>query len=231
MNKKWLCLTLALLLFPTIAAGGEYADLENSISLKGGWHFLQDNKYSDYWVRDAKNLNGLWGAISYQRRWGRFMALEADLGVFSGKTDDHNIIYLYDYSFAQVNSIFLSPTVKGIIPLGDHFSIYGGLGPDLYYSEAKWRYSYPTTGFLKTKDTALTWGAHGLLGFEALVMGDPASQGWLDLPVSFFLEYKYAWVIWKKFNKKALRSLGLTSSPDDLNIGGHFPTVGLRWHF
>ena len=192
---------------------------------------MQDKDYSDYWLNNAGALNGLWGAISYQRSIGNYLDLEIDLGVNSSASNDNHVIYPYDKSSIQLTSVFLSPTLKWNINLKDGLYMYLGMGPDLYQSQAKWRYNYPMLGNLKAKESKLNFGVHGLVGFEAIIYGDPKADGWADLPMSLFVEYRYSWVEWRQFNKKPLRTLGLSSSKYDLNIGGHYPALGLRWHF
>lgn len=211
-----------------------YADRKNAIALKAGYHVAVSSDFTDFWQIDKKDYNAFVGEISYERKFTKFLGLEA-AGGFSNSTKDYqNVLLASDNFDSRFTNFYLSPSIKAYLPIKD-MCLYIGAGPDYYYTVGKLQYNSP--GGLAYNDTKSfsSFGYHGLAGMEYVIYKDPGADGVFDAPVSFLIEYKYSKVVVSDADKGLIDylngNLGTGYSKHDLEAGGHNFTAGLRWHF
>jgi len=73
-----------------------------------------------------------------------------------------------------------------------------------------------------------------MVGAEYYFFKNPAAHNMYSWPVSIELQYKYTWAIVKELDKKLINDmnseLGTSHSANDINVGGHLITLGVKWH-
>ena len=216
---------------------------ENSWGLKLGGHIYRDNDdlLDDSHVKKS-DMSDLVVEIAYERRIKDILSLEFSLGYFDS---DSRGYFVYDRGDQrgpfklEVLNLYFSPTIKGNLPINDTFVFYFGIGPDLYYTEADFKFEN------KHKDDSfISFGAHGLVGMEIYIMKNPVDYGFYDAPVSLIFEYKYSMVEIEDFEIKGADGKNVNNSNEkcfsrpkpvpienDLDVGAHKFFAGIKWHF
>ncbi|MFH1135324.1 MAG: hypothetical protein V1816_04485 [Pseudomonadota bacterium] len=211
------------------AENSDHLFREHAWSLKAGYHFFSGSGYTDAWKIDPRRLNSLAFEASYERVVWTYLGLELGAGYWGVKKKSTNAIHYTDAAKLDLNNVYLAPTVKGILPLTNHWAVYAGGGADLYYSWAEQTYVYGLTGRVKNKTQRLIPGWHVLAGTEIYIMPNPGGQDVYDWPVGLFVEYKYSQAVWPNMDEDIIGRTGRSSS-HDLNLGGHWIFCGLRFH-
>lgn len=213
------------------AAGGDsHLRKKNTLSIKIGHHYYRESKFTDYWKIDGQDLGAFAWEFAYEKKMSNRIGIEFSLGHSSSDTTSENVRDSNDFFEVDIQSLYLTPTLKGYVPLNNSFVFYGGIGPDFYYTEIDYKY---TTTYDKGDDFFAV-GAHGLAGVEYYFLKQPARRKnpsgeppLFDAPVSFLLEYRYSWVV----IQDADGALLLSGLANDFQVGGHRVFVGLRWHY
>jgi hypothetical protein len=216
------------------AAAEDPFQRKNAIAFKLGAQFFSDSEFTDFWGIDDGNLIGPVLEIDYDRKIIDFLFVGVTLG-YAG-ADKKSDMLAVDNAAVNVglNNLYLSPTLKALAPLSESLSLYGGLGPDIYYADYDIEISL---GDAKTRitDDRFSFGAHALIGLEWLFYKKPVRDGWLDAPLGLVFEYKFATVPVNDYDQKAIdlvnTGLGTSYSANDFAAGGHFLSIGLKWHF
>lgn len=222
-------------IFNSLCFAVEYHwDRKNATAIKLGAQFYRSSDLTDFWGISSNSLVAPVLELEYERRITNFLFIDATLG-YSNANADANPIQLANTTVGfDITSIYLSPTFKVQIPLDHSVAVYGGIGPDIYFTDSDIDITINGAG---TKVTESVWslGGHLLIGLEWLFYKKPARDNRLDAPLGLIFEYKFATVPINDFDQKAIETvnnaLGTNYSPHDFDAGGHFLTVGLRWHF
>ena len=239
MNHRIGLVFVILIIFASIfnssCFGLEYHwDRKNATALKLGAQFYRSSDLTDFWGISSSNLVGPVIELEYDRRITNFLFIDATLGYSNASTDANPVQLANTNAGFDVTNIYLSPTFKVHIPLNDSIAVNGGIGPDIYYTDSNFDITINGSG---TRVTESVWslGGHLLLGLEWLFYKKPARDGHLDAPLGLIFEYKFTTVPINDFDQKAIETvnnaLGTNYSPHDFDAGGHFLTIGLRWHF
>ena len=237
MKKVIFCFILLYFIFGNAVYAEETAShllKNNAIALKLGEHFYEyGDDFMNFWSIDERDMKSFALELAYERKVTRGLGIELALGRFKSSKTYSNVVFVGDSSNIEIENIYLSPTLKGYMPVNDNFVFYIGVGPDIYYSDGK--YKYRATGFsYDVNDDFVSLGVHGLAGVEWYVYKN-SPPGVYDAPVSLFLEYKYSWVNVDDADRKVIDDInnyyGTTFNKNDLNVGGHIIFLGLRWHF
>ena len=201
---------------------------KNILSFKVGEQFYVDSDFTDYFKIDAGDLNTIAWEIAYERKISRNIGIECTLGYSSSSADSENILPpANDYADTSIRNFYLSPSAKYYLPLGKSFVSYAGVGPDFYYSDVDFEYHKDRTksSVQDRGDKYYCLGVHGLAGVE-YYFSKPRRRRYLASPrnnrrgqVSLLLEYKFAWVEAQDVVDK------------DLQVGGHFLLLGMRYHY
>jgi len=214
----------------------EYKDKKVSIGLKLGTNsnYNADSDYKDFWQPNV-NWTRFWPReASYEYKLNEKIGIELALGYSTLDGDSHSILSAGDSSKTDLANIFFSPSAKIYFPLKNGFSIYGGLGPDLIDSMGDILYDDAQSYRKKSKVSKWGYGAHGMIGAEYYFFKNPGAHNFYDWPVSLELQYKYTWAVVSKLDKKLINDinteLGTSHSPNDINVGGHLITLGVKWH-
>jgi opacity protein-like surface antigen len=240
---------LLALLVILIGAGGIHAQeknpflsKKNSFSLKAGYHILNGSEYTDFWMINQRDYGGPAAEIAYERELIRNLGLEIALGFHRANQGYNysNLVLLGDSASLDttLSNTYLSLSLKPHFPIGNHFQLYFGAGADLYYTLANFTGSYmrgsSTVSFDENQST-LSVGVHGMGGVEYLFWRTKNRSAEFDMPVSFFIEYKYSYVPVKDFDKKVIDHIhsltGSAINPHQMDVGGHLAFLGLRWRF
>ena len=235
--KRSVCLLLTvsfvLMLSGISHAQSALTERKNAIALKGGYRIAESSDFTDFWGIDRKDYNGFVGEISYERKFTRFLGIEAALG-YSGMSKFHpDAIIPSDNLDTRFTSIYFSPSVKLYLPVKS-FGFYIGAGPDYYFTMGKLTYNLGSLSYNDTK-TFNSFGFHGLAGAEYVFYKNPEEDNFFDAPVSFLIEYKYTKVTISNADGNLIdylnSNLATGYSKHDLEAGGHAFMAGLRWHF
>ena len=214
--------------------GGIHFLKDNALSIKIGPHIYGDDDYMDFWKVDKGDLIAANGELAYERNISKNISFELSLGFFRSTDVKKNVLFSGDISDLTIKNLYLSPSIKWSIPIGNSFEFYAGLGPD-YYRSSKYHFYRFSSIQYKTGEVYYNFGLHGLIGIEYYFFQKPARYGFYDVPVSLILEYKYSWVNIEDADKMLLDKIntffGTTYSYNDLNVGGHLILVGVRYHF
>jgi len=215
---------------------------KNSFSIKAGYHIYNGSDYTDFWLINQRDYAGPAAEIAYERELIRSLGLEIALGFYRGNQGYNysNLVFVGDSARLDttLSNTYLSLSLKPHFPLGNRFQLYFGAGADLYYTLANFTGSYvrgsSTVSFDDTTST-FSVGVHGMGGIEYLFWKTASRAAEFDMPVSLFLEYKYAYVPVKDFDKKVIDHIdqlaGSSTKPHEFNAGGHLAFIGLRWRF
>ena len=240
---------LLALLIVIIGAGGIHAQeknlflsKKNSFSFKAGYHIFNGSEYTDFWMINQRDYAGPAGEIAYERELIKYLGLEIAVGFY--RTNQgysySNLAFVGDSASlnATIANPYLSLSLKPHFPIGNYFQLYCGAGADLYYTLADFSGSYlrgSSTVSFYDSDSNLSAGVHGMGGVEYLFLRTPNRSHEYDMPVSFFLEYRYSYVPVRDFDKKVIdhiRSItGSSMNPHQFDAGGHLAFFGLRWRF
>jgi outer membrane protein with beta-barrel domain len=214
----------------------DYSDKKVSIALKFGTNsdYGADSDYKDFWSPNT-NWTKFWPReASYEYKFTKKIGLELALGYSTLEGGAHNMFTAGDSSTTDLANIYFSPSAKLYFPIKESFSIYGGLGPDLYNCMGD--ILYDDAQSYRTKSNVSKWGygAHGMIGAEYFFFKNPAAHNMYNWPVSIELQYKYTWVMVNELDKKLINDmnteLGTSYSANDINVGGHLVTIGVKWH-
>ena len=71
---------------------------KNAFALKVGYHLYNNSDFTDYWVADKKDFNGVAAEVSYERGLLKYLALELALGYHQGNKEYayRNLIFAGD---------------------------------------------------------------------------------------------------------------------------------------
>ncbi len=228
-----LTLLFVLALYGTSYAQSALTERKNALAVKGGYRIAESSDFTDFWGIDKKDYDGFVGEISYERKFTRFLGIEAALG-YSGISKYHpGAIMGTDNLDTRFTSIYFSPSIKVYLPVSN-FGFYIGAGPDYYFTMGKLKYDFGGLSYNDTK-TFNSFGFHGLAGVEYVFYKNPAEDNFYDAPVSFLVEYRYSKVTVSDADGELIdyinANLAKTYSKHDLEAGGHAFMIGLRWHF
>lgn len=239
MKKTIISLLVTFLFsFPAYAEkNNNFMHRKDSLAIKVGYHFMESSDLTDFWGIDEEDYDGFVFELEFGHKFGS-LGLDVALGYYEADETYHSVGVFASSNDFTVRNYYISPTLKGFVPLDEIAVLYLGAGPDLYYSE----YDYIESGYINTvayryhgDDTFTTLGFHALIGIEWYVCPDPQKQGFYDAPVSFFLEYKYSWVEVDDVDKRVIslaNQIFDTNYPaHDFEVGGSSIFMGLRWHF
>ena len=241
--------TLLALLMVIIGAGAIQAQeknlflsKKNSFSLKAGYHVFNGSEYTDFWMINQRDYAGAAVEIAYERELIKYLGLEMALGFYRANRGYNysNLVFVSDSASleATFSNTYLSLSLKPHFPIGNYFQFYFGAGADLYYTVANFTGSYQrgasTVSFEET-ESRFSVGVHGMGGVEYLFWRKTDRLHEYDMPVSFFLEYKYAYVPVKEFDKKVIDHIqsvtGSSINAHQFYAGGQMAFFGLRWRF
>lgn len=209
-----------------------YLDKKNALSLKIGPHFYENSDFMDDWKIDEQDLDTFAYELSYERKTSRNKGIEFSLGYSSSSATSEDALGAHDSFKVDIESFYLSPTVKRYLPFKDSFLFFGGIGADFYYTNIDLKYKKYKTGSNSQNEHErfFALGLHGLAGAEYYLLKRLVrnfhNSGVFDRSVSILLQYKYTWVRIKDADKVLLDDLA-----SDLQVGGHMVFVGVRWHF
>ena len=214
----------------------------NALALKLGYHFYPNSSFTDYWKVSKEDFDGFVGEISYERELVKYLGLEVALGYYgsSKQFSYNNLVNSGDRASldATISNTYLSLTLKPHFPLSRWFQVYFGAGGDVYYTYTDFKGRYTRGGSstsLDNNDNKLAVGFHGLAGAEVLLFEGPWEKGVYDMPMSLFLEYKYAYVPINDFDENMINRInsfaGSSVGSHDFNAGGQSIFLGLRWKF
>lgn len=235
--KKMIHLLTAILIIvfcATAPVQAESLERKNSVALKAGYHTYEGSDFMDFWGVDKKDYDGFVGEISYERKFSKYLAIEAAGGFFSSTKSYSNTLLASDNLDTKFTNYYISPSIKLYLPLSN-FNFYIGAGPDYYYSVVK--LEYVTPGGINYSDSKRynSFGYHGLAGIEYLFYRKPGEDNFYDAPVGILIEYKYSKVTIGDADENAIdylnANLGTGYPKHDLEAGGHTFLAGLRWHF
>jgi opacity protein-like surface antigen len=240
---------LLALLMVIIGAGGIQAQeknlflsKKNSFSLKAGYHIFNGSDYTDFWMVNQRDYQGPAAEIAYERELIKYLGLEIALGFHRANRGYNysNLVFVGDSASleATLSNTYLSLSLKPHFPIGNYFQFYFGAGADLYYTVGNFTGSYQkgssTVSFDET-ESKFSVGIHGMGGVEYLFWRTTKRFAEFDMPVSFFLEYKYSYVPVKDFDTKVIDHIhsltGSSINPHQLDAGGHLAFFGLKWRF
>jgi opacity protein-like surface antigen len=215
---------------------------KNALAVKLGYHYYPTSDLTDYWKVTKQDFDGFVGEIAYERELVKYLGLEVGLGYYSSNKQYsyNNLVSSGDQANldANITNTYLSLTLKPHFPLSRWFQVYFGAGGDGYYTYTDFKGSYTQGGStisLNNTDNKVAVGFHGLAGAEVLLYEGPWEKGVYDMPMSLFLEYKYAYVPIHNFDETMINRInsftGSSVSSHDFNAGGHFIFTGLRWKF
>jgi len=228
---------LALFAFffdPSCNAADDPFRRNNAAALKIGAQMYRSSDFTDFWDIRSDNLVGPVFEFEYDRRITGLVFVDLTLGYARADANSDPSLLANTSTDVKVSNIYLSPTLKIQAPLNDSVSVYGGIGPDIYYTDSDIDISIGTAS-ATVSDAFWSFGGHTLVGLEWLFYKEPARDNRLDAPLGLIFEYKFAIVPINDFDQKAIdtanNALGTSYSANDFDAGGHFLMVGLRWHF
>ena len=190
------------------AENSDHLFREHAWSLKAGYRFLPRSSYTRAWGLNATRLDALNLEASYERVFWNFLGLELCGGYWGVEKKSTNVFHYTDAAKLDLKNAYLSPTLKAIVPLTNHWVVYAGGGADLYYSWAEQTYLYGLSGLSKTKSERLIPGWHGLAGTEIYIMPNPGGEGTYNWPVGLFVEYKYSEAVWPNLDQDIIGRTG-----------------------
>ncbi|MBW2218723.1 MAG: outer membrane beta-barrel protein [Deltaproteobacteria bacterium] len=221
-----------------------YKDKKMSIALKLGTNYNVDSDYTDFWEPNL-SWSKFWPReVSYEYKLFKKIGVELALGYTTMDGESRNISAMPaaagetkdDRAKIDLANIYFSPSAKLYFPVMDSFSVYGGIGPDFYNSRGDLLYQRTGDSTYSTKSNVskFGYGAHGMIGVEYYFFKNPTKHNLYNWPVSIELQYKYTWATVEKIDKKLIddmnEELGASYPYNDINVGGHMVTIGVRWH-
>ncbi len=232
--------TLVMVFLVALAVNADAAEerahfmKDNALSLKAGYRIHPGSDFIDFWKIDRADFNSFVGEVAYERRLYKHLWLEIAAGYCQSGEEYTGTRLAGDFMDLTIINAYLSPTLKIVVPLSDFLTLYGGAGPDYYYTESRLRYT--SAGLTYDRDERFnSFGAHGLLGIEVYIMRRPGDFGFWDAPVGIFFEYKYTWIPVKDFDKGLINAFnavyGTSYESHEVDVGGNAFLGGLRWHF
>ena len=227
-------LLLVCAVVPAGMAAEGFLPRKNAVAFKLGAQIYNQSDYTDFWSNNNGSLTGPVFEFDYDRRIFKFLFVDVSLGYAIADQDATGIPIDTASSSVNLNTLYLSPTLKALAPLNNSLFFYGGIGPDIAYASSEIEISI---GGAKTRisDSAVGLGGHALVGLEWLFYKKPARDGYLDAPLGLIFEYKFAFIPINDFDQDAIDAinagLGTNFSSNDFDAGGHYLFVGLKWHF
>lgn len=205
----------------------------NAVGIKGGWHLMDGGAYKDFYNISTLGFGFVTGELFYHRKVYDHLIVEGAFGYAPFTKTQRSLFASGDVFKHSLQNLYFAPTVKGYYQLKDILVVYGGVGPDFYYTLSGTKYTLPS-GTSSDGENFFSIGMHGLAGIDFFIYKNPSEEEF-QAPASVFLEYKYTWVKINEADGKALyyagTNLGLSFSKHSLNVGGHTLMMGLRWHF
>ncbi|MBW1714283.1 MAG: outer membrane beta-barrel protein [Deltaproteobacteria bacterium] len=205
-----------------------HLDRKNAIALKLGWHWYETSDVFDFWHFNENNFDCPVWTFAYERMIRERLGIEVSLGLF--ESSESNTAG----SDLAITNIFISPTAKYYLPMGDSFVFYAGAGFDYYNTKWDHKYSGAFT-YAYGHDRFNTFGLHGLGGVDWYIFKDPEKYGFYGAPVSLFLEYQYTYLNIDGADDRVIRErnaqLGESNPTHDLDLGGSMVFLGIRWHY
>lgn len=233
-RKMRIAIVIVLFMISGAAWGEEYTghfDKKGSLAFKFGTHFYSKSDLTDFWDY-SPDVSFYPVEIAYEHKLGRSLGLEFSV-CYDQMTDDRN----YSATRASeldVKNLSFSPSVKYNLRLNNSSVLFLGAGPDIYQSRGKLDYSIATRNY-EDDINEITWGIHGLIGFEYYIFTQPAKDNLYDWPLSIGLEYKYTYASIDDYDDEIVRKInageGTSHSANKLAIGGHSIAFALKWHF
>jgi hypothetical protein len=211
------------------AAEGSHLLKKNAFAIKLGANLYENSDFTDRWEIDEQDLAGFAWELAYERK-AESIGIEFSVGHNFSSADSNNILVANDSLTVDIENFYLSPTAKFYAPLSQSIVLYGGIGPDFYYTATD--YQYKDGGTIDKDDHFFTLGLHGLVGVEYYFIKHPAKQSEFDgprlynVPVSLLFEYRYSWLKVEDADQVLIAYFD-----SDLDIVGHLVFVGLRWHY
>lgn len=217
-------------------AYGEEADhlnKEKALAFKIGWLSHESSNFTDFWLIDEDDLDTSFFEIGYETYFKNSLSIEYVFGFSSPSVNYKNVLFLNDSSHLDYVNLYFSPSLKIRSRLNDTFRLYGGIGPDFYYTRANYEYQFGTFEF-NISESFLTLGFHGLIGIEIFLIKKP-DPNQFDWPLSLNIEYKYARIEINDADKDVIDTInaffGSNLNPNDAKVGGDMISLLLKWHF
>ena len=213
----------------------KHLDKKQAFSFKPGSRFFQSSEFTDAWKIGTSDLTCFNIELAYEVKLKKSIGLEFSFGHSASSAISHNVLFDNDFSELDLSIAYFSPSAKYYYPLNNTFILYGGVGPDIYYTYGE--HYYRTEGYtpINLKFSQLMYGLHGLIGLEYYIYKNPGKGNFFDWPVSLELQYKYSLVIKESIEEELINSINsnmeLSLTQNDIDIGGHIITLGLKWHF
>lgn len=214
---------------------------KNSIAVKSGPYFFQDDSFLDKWGLDSETYTY---EVSYEKVINKFLAFEIAIGFHT--IDSHLSHQFLNYEL-DIKNYYLSPTIKYFPHKTKYTAIYLGTGPDIYKSDFEGNGNLESYGIDSNfEENIYCLGLHGLLGAELLIFRNPRKYNYFNSPVGLFIEYKYTWADFKDYDQEPVKKMNIfiknynnqvtwqqlkKRKSDNFNTGGHSIVLGLRWHF
>lgn len=203
-----------------------------AIGLKPGIHNFLNSDLTDFWKFNTES-NDFMAEMSYEIKIIQPIGIEFSLGRTSMMATSNSTLESSDQAVLDVNSFYLSPTVKLYQKLTSRLLIFGGIGPDIYRTKGNINYALGGSQY-RLGISKLVYGLHGLLGIEYYFSTNPAASGSYDWPVSVELQYRYATAPLDEADKVLIDQINDDRSTayanHELDVGGHSITIGLKWH-
>ena len=202
------------------------------IGIKPGIHNFVDSDLTDFWKFNPDS-NDFMAELSYELKIIQPIGLEFSLGRTSMVASSNSTLENSDQAVLDINSFYLSPTIKLYHKLTSRLLIFGGVGPDIYRTKGNLNY-YLGSNQYKLGISKLVYGVHGLFGIEYYFSTNPAASGSYDWPVSVEVQYRYATAVLDDADKVLINQINDDRSTSyashELDVGGHSITIGLKWH-
>jgi hypothetical protein len=232
-----LSVVFALLLLPVASWAQDNAghlQKMNAFAIKPGYHMYQSNDFFDFWDIDEDDMSSFMFEVAYERKLNQIFGIELGLGYF--KSDE--TYYPFGLSSEiDIENFYLSPTIKGYLPVCDYFYLYAGAGPDIYFTRGDYDLEGNIRGIAvdySEDEEEFGFGGHVLGGMEFYIIPNPGPNQY-DAPLGVFIEYRHSWVEVDDVDEDTIdivnQALNEDFGPNNLDVGGSQIMAGLRWHF
>lgn len=203
------------------------------IGLRPGVHNFVDSDLTDFWKFDPKK-NDFMAEMSFEYKLFQPVGIEFAIGRTSMVSTVYSTLEASDQAILDINSYYLSPSIKLYRKLTSRLLIFGGIGPDLYRTKGTFIYTPSGSSQYRLGSSKLVYGMHGLLGLEYFFSTNPGASGSYNWPVSVELQYRYATALLDEADKVLIDQINedqsTTYGNHELDVGGHSITIGLKWH-
>lgn len=227
-------LLLVCAVVPAGMAAEELVPRKNAVAFKLGAQIYNQSHFTEFWGIDDGSLTGLVFEFDYDRRIFNFLFVDVSLGYSTADENATSTPIDTASSGISLNTLTLSPTLKAVAPLNKSLFFYGGIGPDIAYASSEIEVAN-SGAKTRISDSSVALGGHALVGLEWLFYKKPARDGYLDAPLGLIFEYKFAFIPINDFDRDAIDAvnagLGTSFASNDFDAGGHFVSIGLKWHF